>query len=246
MRRHLGQGRTPSVGSSWRVLLRPAHLRAYVLMVFLVLSTFVLAPYIATFLVINVGWAESDLKYVYLCGGLATLLTTPLFGRLADRFGKRPVFRVLAGLTVVPILLLTNLGPASMAHTLAITTLFMIITSGRMVPAMALITSSARPAYRGSFMSVNASVQQLAAGLAALLAGAILHQAGPKAPLEGYPLAGLLACTATLVSVCLAGYVRPAEELPAVVPTLEECAPATALALEPVPDEEGAEPDAAA
>ena len=36
--------------------------------------------------------------------------------------------------------------------------------AGFMVPAMALITSSARSVYRGSFMSVNFAVQQIALG----------------------------------------------------------------------------------
>ena len=39
---------------------------------------------------------KPSLPYVYLCGGLATLLTMTLFGWLSDRLGKLPVFRVLA------------------------------------------------------------------------------------------------------------------------------------------------------
>jgi len=104
----------------------------------------------------------------------------------------------------------TNWGPAPLGATLVLTTLLVVCSNGRMVPALALITSSAPPAYRGSFLSVNASVQQLAMGLAALLAGALVHQAGPGEPLERYPLVGLLACAMALLSFCLAGAVGPA------------------------------------
>ena len=45
----------------------------------------------------------------------------------------------------MPILLLTNLPPVALAAALAVTTLFMVVSSGRMVPAMALITASAAP-----------------------------------------------------------------------------------------------------
>jgi predicted MFS family arabinose efflux permease len=162
------------------------------------------------------------------------MFTTSLFGMLADRFGKLPVFRVLALTMLAPILLLTNLPPVPLALALTVTTLLWVVSSGRMVPAMAMITSSAAPAYRGSFMSVNASVQQLAAGLAALAGGALVSQPAKDAPLEGFPLLGVLCCAVTALSVWLAGYVRPAAE--AALPPAE---PADALSAEaglPTPD----------
>jgi MFS transporter, DHA1 family, inner membrane transport protein len=77
------------------------------------------------------------------------------------------VFRIFGSLTVVPILVLTNLqalvggvgGHAvTLAITLLVTSVFMVISSGRSVPAMAMITASSRPRYRGSFLSFNAAV----------------------------------------------------------------------------------------
>ena len=56
--------------------------------------------YLATFLVKNVGRSMGELQLVYLCGGCAALLTMNVVGRLADRFDKLLVFRVLALLTV--------------------------------------------------------------------------------------------------------------------------------------------------
>jgi predicted MFS family arabinose efflux permease len=195
----------------WRVLVQPAQLRAHVLMLTVVLGSFTLIPYLPTFLIANVGWQETDLRWLYLCGGVATLLTNPLVGRLADHLGKLLVFRVLVLLTMLPIVLLTNLGPAALAPTLVLTTLLIALSSGRMVPAVALITSSTPAAYRGSFLSVNAAVQQMALGLAALLAGALLRQSGPDRPLEGYGLVGVLACASAVLSVWLAGAVRATE-----------------------------------
>jgi predicted MFS family arabinose efflux permease len=194
---------------SWRVLVQPALLRGHLLMAAVVLGSFTVIPYLPTFLIANAGWHENDLRYLYLWGGLASLLANPLLGRLADRLGKLLVFRGLALLTMIPIVLVTNWGPAPLGLTLGLTTLLVAVSSGRMVPALALISSSAPPAYRGSFLSVNASVQQLAMGLAALLAGAVLRQASPGQPLEGYPLVGLLACAMAVLSFALAGTVRP-------------------------------------
>jgi predicted MFS family arabinose efflux permease len=172
---------------------------------------------------------------MYLWGGLATLVTLTVFGRLADRFGKLPVFWVLGLLTAVPILLSTNLAPGlHLGWVLAVTTLFMVVASGRMVPAMALITASSAPRYRGSFMSVNSSVQQLALALAAILGGLILGQspageggAEASGPLTGYDMVGWLAAGVAVLSVYLGGRLRSAVggleavDLPVVLPDVD-------------------------
>jgi predicted MFS family arabinose efflux permease len=212
LRHHFDGHPGPIAASTWSVLLQPAHLRAYALMTCLVLGMFTLAPFLASFLVFNTGMAEGDLRLMYLCGGIATLLTMSMFGRLADRFGKLRIFRIMAVVTAGMILVLTNLGPTPLVLTLLVTTVFMVVTSGRMVPAMALITSSARSAYRGSFMSLIGSVQTLAMGLASHLAGIMLSQPEKDAPIQGFPLVGALACAMTLGSVFLGGYVRPAAD----------------------------------
>jgi predicted MFS family arabinose efflux permease len=205
---HLDRGRTAP--NLWGVFLEPAHLRAYLLMTAMVLSTFMIVPYLASYLVANTGRTNEELPYVYLCGGLATLVTMTLFGWLSDRFGKLLMFRSLALFTMVPILLVTNLPPVALATVLAVSTLFMVTSSGRMVPAMALITASAAPRNRGGFLSVNASVQQTAMGLASALGGIMLGQ-GANGEITGFPLVGGLACAATLASILLAGRLQPAD-----------------------------------
>jgi predicted MFS family arabinose efflux permease len=116
---------------------------------------------------------------------------------------------VLALATLAPILLLTNLPHVGLATALAVSTLFMVVSSGRMVPAMALVTASAAPRIRGSFLSINASVQQAASGLAAALGGLMLGQS-EGGEMTGFPLVGGLACVAALLTVWLAGRLRPA------------------------------------
>jgi predicted MFS family arabinose efflux permease len=203
-----------------RVLLEPNHLRAYAMMVALVFGVFMVGAYVPYYLVANVGVREADLPLIYLCGGLGTLLPVTLFGRLADRYGKLRVFRILALATVGSILLLANLPPVTLPVAIGAYVLFNLTTSGRWVPAQAMITAAAAPRYRGSFMSVTASVQQMALGLASVTAGLILGApAGEPAvagegalrPLTGFGWVGLLSAGFTVVSVLLAGLVRPAE-----------------------------------
>jgi predicted MFS family arabinose efflux permease len=209
LRGHLSAAAGQTAGSSLRtVLFDPNHLRAYALTCALIFSSFMIGPYLPTYLTGNVGIAQRDLKFMYLFGGLATLVTMTLFGRLADRFGKLLIFRVLVVFTTAPILFLTNM-PAGLglALVLSTTTIFMVAMSGRMVPAMALIAASAAPANRGSFMSCNSAVQQFAAGLATSLGGLLLTENDTGA-LAGFGLVGLLCCGATIGSIFLAGWLR--------------------------------------
>jgi len=214
MRGHITRRTGPAFGT-WEVLMHPSHLRAYALMAALVFSSFTIVPYLSIFLVNNVGLAKEELPYVWLCGGIATLITMTPIGRLADRFGKLPIFCIFALLSAATVLLITNLPVVPLGIALLSTTLFMIATSGRMVPAMAMITASSAPRYRGSFMSLNASVQQLVMGLAPL-ASAVILGAEPEGeaalPLQGFNLVGLMAAGAMVVSVFLGGRLRRAED----------------------------------
>src|SRR5262249_26253468 len=152
VRGHLGENYLNFLGQFLAAALDRGHLRAYGLMGVLVLGMFTIVPFFAAYLVRNVGCAETDLKYMYLCGGVTTLVTLQLVGWLADRFSKLVMFRVLAVLTVFPILLVTNLPPVSLPVMLVCMTLFMAVTSARMVPVMALVTACAQPRLRGSFL----------------------------------------------------------------------------------------------
>ncbi len=198
--------------SFWAVATDANHVRAFLLMLALVVSSFVVVPFMATFLEFNVGLPKEHLKYVYLCGGLTTLATLTLFGKLSDRFGKLPVFQVVGLACLVPYLAITNLPHgAGMVVVLLSTTSLLVFTSGRMVPAMALITNSASPRVRGSFMSLNSAVQQFGAGIATWVGGILLNKVeGEDGPIEGYATVGLLATAAVIASVFLAARLRPA------------------------------------
>jgi predicted MFS family arabinose efflux permease len=208
-RRHTGAPRLHEV------LLNRTHLRAYALTTTLMMGSWTIIPFLAIYLVNNAGWPEADLRWVWLCGGVATLLTMTPTGWLADGRDKLLVFRVIGLLSVVPVLLITNLPPTSEAVMLLATTLFMVLTSIRWVPAMAMITASAGPRHRGSFLSVNSSVQQMVMALAPLVAGLLLGEA-PEGkttrPLQGFPVVGLMATASMIAAVFLGGCLRRAPQ----------------------------------
>lgn len=197
-----------------RAAENPSERAALTLMFLIMLASFAVIPYISPYLVFNVGISEKHLAYVYLSGGLATLGTSPLVGRLADRLGKVRIFVWLAVGSGLVFVLLTTLPPVPLAAALGVTTLFFVTVSGRAVPALALVTSAVPTERRGGFMSLSSAVQQLTAGTAALVTGQLV-QSHADGHLTGYPLAGGLAVVATGLALWVVRYVRPVADEPA-------------------------------
>jgi len=179
------------------------HLTAFAFIVALMLSVFTVIPFFAPYNVANVGIAEAELPYIYFAGGLTTLFTAQVIGYLADKYGKKRVFTVLAFISLVPILVTTHLPRMPLAWVLASTVTFFVFVPGRFGPAMALMTGSVSPRLRGSFMSFNASVQQLGSGVAAYIAGLIIGRAG-DGTLTRYGWVGWLSAGFTLLAILLA------------------------------------------
>lgn len=209
--RHLHARRASSIRSQLRaVFFNRNHLNAFALTAMLMFAGFSVIPFISPYMVANAGLAETDLPYLYFAGGLATLFTSRWIGRLSDRHGKKRVFRVVATISIVPLLITTNLPPVPVVVAIGASVLFMVFVSGRFVPVMALLTASVEPRLRGSFLAFNSSIQQLFAGLAAYSAGLIMGRAA-DGRITYYWVVGLVAVTATLACIWLAGRVRSAE-----------------------------------
>ena len=198
---HLTQVRATSIGKEMLyIVTHPNHVRSFLLTIGIMFSGFTLFPYLSSYLVSNVGYPEAKLPLIYFFGGLCTFVSMPIVGRLCDRFGKHKVLAVISIIAVAPILLITHLPVLPTWIVLTVTTLFMVIVSSRMIPAMALMTSATIPQYRGGFMSINSSVQQFAAGLAAFVAGQMIAM-GPNGHMYHYGWVGYLSAVAALASI---------------------------------------------
>jgi predicted MFS family arabinose efflux permease len=188
----------------------PAHARGFALIAMLMVGAFSVIPFISTSLVANVGVTQDQLPAIFITGGLLTLLTTPLTGRLVDRFGPLPVFCGIVPMSAGMMLVLTNLPAVGILGAAQVTAVLMATNAGRMVTAMALITASIEPRRRGGFMSVNSSVQHVASGLGTTCAGLIVT-GGAGEPLRHFGTVGILAAAITLASLWLAARIRPVD-----------------------------------
>ena len=201
VRHHLSTEKHAHPFSAMFEVLRDAnHLRALGFTMLILFSGFTVIPYITVYAVANLGIAQQDIFYIYLFGGAATLLTSRRIGRWADATGKVKVYRLIAVSATLPLFAVTQIQSAPLWLWVSCTTVFFVLVSGRMIPAMAIITSAAQAKLRGTFMSLNSAMQQLASGLAATLAGFITTQTA-TGQIIGYDKVGYVAIAANVLAI---------------------------------------------
>ncbi|MFK7949191.1 MAG: MFS transporter [Saprospiraceae bacterium] len=203
MRQHLetAHERPNALENIIGIFKNPNQLRALGFTMMMMLGHFTIIPFIAPYMIRNVGFSDIDVSYIYLIGGLATFVTLPLFGKLADKHGHKRVFMIMGSLAIIPILLITNLPAVSIVVALMVTTLFFITSSGRSVPATTMVTSVVKSENRAGFMSLRSSANQLALALASIIAGAIVIEDEVTETLLHYDWVGYLAVGMTIISV---------------------------------------------
>ncbi len=146
------------------------------------LAQLALVPNIAAYWQFNLGFPRERLGLLFVAGGLVSLLTMRLAGRLADRAGA--AVTASGGTAVfIAVLFAAFIFPVHAAAPLFVT--FMAASTFRMVPMQALTSQVPRPAERARFMSVQSVVQHLASAAGALGATRLLTE------LPGGRLAGM-------------------------------------------------------
>lgn len=162
------------------------------------MTTFAMFPFVSPFLVGVIGVQETNLPEIYLAGGLASLITAPVLGRLSDRYGARPVFVVCSLLSVGGVLAFTYMPYGSYFLVICLNMVVAALGSGRMTPYMELLNRSVPSELRGSFMTLIAAVQQLSASGASYLGGMILNT---DKGLENFVIIGWVVGASMLISI---------------------------------------------
>jgi DHA1 family inner membrane transport protein len=188
-----------------------SHLNAFALITALMIGSFSVFPYVSTYFVSNVGLTESQLPLIYIAGGAFTLFSSPYIGRLADRIGRLAVYRMIAPISALLLLAITYLPQVPVIVAVIIFGALMVSNVGRMIAAMALITSSIAPQRRGGFLSANSSVQHVASGIAASLGGFIISESA-DGKIEHFGTVGWVAAAGTFISIWLASRIKPVNQ----------------------------------
>src|SRR5262249_11436479 len=109
------------------------------------------------------------------------------------------------------MVVITNLPPVHFSIVVAVFGALMMCNVGRMIAAMAMVTSSVESRRRGAFLSVNSSVQHVASGIGAYLGGVIVSEAA-KGRIVGFYKVGWFGAVCTLSTLWLASRIRIVDE----------------------------------
>lgn len=164
---------------------------------------FMMMPFGSAFAINNLRISQEQLPLLFLVSGLSSLVIMPLVGRLSDRIDKFTLFTGATAWMVVMVLVYTHLTATPLWEVLIFNVLMMMGIMSRMIPSTALMSAIPNPRDRGAFMSINASLQQVAGGVAAAFAGWIVVQKSPASPLEHYDTLGYIIVAVSLLTVFL-------------------------------------------
>ena len=103
---------------------------------------------------------------------------------------------------IVMVLTYTHLGVSTLTFVTVINVVLFIGIFSRMIPFQALMSQVPAQTQRGSFNAINASVSQLAGGLASLVAGHIVQQ-GADGRIHHYDVAGYVVVVTSLTACVL-------------------------------------------
>jgi len=185
------------------VLSERIHLQSFLLTGTLAFGIFMIIPFIGPYLVNNANLLEADLPYIYLVGGLGTIITARIVGKLCDKLGCYKVFKAIIFICIIPIALLTNLRPIGFWGIVCVTSLFTMFASTRLIPAMTLISGVIEPKKRGAFMSLENSGRHLASGISAQVGGLIIG-INAEGKLTNYYIIGIFCILLSFIAISIA------------------------------------------
>ena len=162
------------------LLRRDVVLASYAMTATVNMGAFILIPNISTYVQNNLGLATAQLKYMYFAGGIVSFFTTRAAGKVVDRFGAvgvGTVGTVIQAAVIYAGFATTATLPWSthfLGSMYGVFMSFMFANGVRNVAYQALTSRVPRPTERASFMSLQSTVQHLAAGLGASLSARIM------------------------------------------------------------------------
>jgi MFS transporter, DHA1 family, inner membrane transport protein len=189
------------------IIAKRLNITAFLFSGILMLGHFIIIPFLNPFMEFNVGFNEWQRNLVYIIGGLATMISAPIAGKLADKYGKFTIFAIFAIASLIPIYFITQLYVLPYYFVLTLTGIWFVFSSSRNIPAQAIISNVVPPQHRGSFQSFNSCVTSGFVGLSSLLAGAIVKKS-PSGRLENYPTVGYLSMLIIASTLILALIVK--------------------------------------
>jgi predicted MFS family arabinose efflux permease len=176
---------------------------------------FLVIPFIPSYLEFNKGFTKFQIPLILLCGGIASFIAAIIFGRISDKKGKLPVFLWSVFISLFLIVFLTNMPSINILTALLFFAILFMVVTTRIVMAQAMITGVVSQNHRGSFMSVNGSMQHLGQGMASLAAGVIIRTNRDTHQLSNFNWVGYLSIAILIIGVVMGSRIFRSIDKPA-------------------------------
>lgn len=187
----------------WNTLKNKEYRIGFVATAFLSIGGFMMMPFGTIFAVNNLGVHPDQLPLLFMVSGITSLLFMPFIGKLSDKMSKYLLFSIASVWLMLVCLVYTNMAQIPLWLVMVINVLMMFGIMSRMVPSSALTSAVPEGKDRGAFMSINASIQQIAGGIAAAIAGLIVYQEHKNSPLVNYDIVGYVVVGVSCLSIVL-------------------------------------------
>lgn len=185
----------------WTTLKTKKYQTGYIATAMLPLGGFMLMPFGSAFAEFNMGVAETDLWIIFTATGIASLAVFPIIGRLSDKYDKLKIFAIASIWSVGMVIVHTHWGLIPMWLVITSNVLMFAGIMGRIVPSTIIISAIPEMRDRGAFMSINSSLQQLAGGIASIIAGFIIVQETETSPLQNIDVVGYVVAVISIISI---------------------------------------------
>ncbi len=161
---------------------------------------FLLIPHFSNYFQFNLAFPRDDISLLYLCGGLASMVTMQLCGNLLDRgYASRTI--VVTTLLLAVVILCGFVLPFSLSLYLVFT-LFMALSAARSSSTLAITAGIPLPHQRAAFMSYQGTAANVASGLASVASAAYLStSAGGK--IDGFSQLAIASTVFALAAMLL-------------------------------------------
>lgn len=190
-----------------KTISHSVYVRAFAATTLLATGGYMMMPFGSAFGVHNLGISFDDLWLLYLVSGICSMITGPLIGKLSDTVGKYVIFFAGSILSMIIVVIYTNLGITPFWFVALMNVIMFVGISSRIISSSALMTAVPEPMDRGAFMSINASIQQISGGIASVIAGMIVVQT-ESGELLHYNTLGYVVVGAMIITVIMMYFIN--------------------------------------
>lgn len=162
------------------------------------MAGFILIPNFPAYLTGNLSVPVEHIKYLYLAGGISSIISFRIVGKLVDRYGSFKIGAVASGFLAVQLYFYAvHFIPGTPVSVMFVT--FMICMNFRNVAYNTLASRVPEPELRARFQSVQSAVQHAASAFAGAVSAWILEER-PGGGLLHIETVGLISVALTLLA----------------------------------------------